>query len=63
MLVLSRRLDEEIVIEIPGCEPVVVAVVRLGGGSVRLGVSAPVEVGIHRGEVFDRILEERKAGA
>ena len=63
MLVLSRKADEEIIIELPGVEPVVVTVVRIAGGTVRLGVSAPQEVGIHRGEVFERILEERKDGA
>lgn len=64
MLVLSRRLDEEVVIEVPGLAvPLVIAVVRLNGGAVRLGIDAPREVLVHRGEVFDRILEERKAGA
>jgi len=50
MLVLSRRLGEEIVI----AEAIRIAVVSLTGGQVRLGITAPKSVPIRRQEVGDR---------
>ncbi|MCA9177496.1 MAG: carbon storage regulator [Planctomycetales bacterium] len=51
MLVLTRKLQEQIRIG----DNVVVTVLRVQGNSVRLGVEAPQEVSILRGElpVFD----------
>ncbi len=51
MLVLSRKVGERIVV--PDAR-VVVTVVSIGGNRVRLGVSAPDEVGVHREEVRHR---------
>ena len=51
MLVLSRRVGEEIVI----AGNVRVTVVSVEGGKVRLGVSAPASVPVHRKEVHDRL--------
>jgi len=47
MLVLSRKVNEEIVI---GNE-VTIKVVKVMGNKVRLGISAPLSVNIRRGEV------------
>jgi carbon storage regulator len=47
MLVLSRRVGEKIVIE-PGIE---ISVVDVRGGKVRIGINAPIDVRILRGEV------------
>jgi len=47
MLVLSRKLNEEIVIG----NNVTIKVVRIIGNKVRLGISAPRSVTIRRGEV------------
>ena len=44
MLVLSRKLNESIVIN----ENIVVTVVEIRGGKVRLGIEAPAEVPITR---------------
>ncbi len=49
MLVLSRRVNETIVL--PGLR-ITVRVVRLRGGVVRLGIEAPAEVHIVRGELI-----------
>jgi carbon storage regulator len=57
MLVLSRKVDEEIVIDVAGHE-IVVKVVRVGAGGVRLGVTADDDVSVHRREVWERIGEE-----
>ena len=47
MLVLSRKVGERILIG----TNVVVQVVEVGRGRVRLGITAPVAVAIHREEV------------
>jgi carbon storage regulator len=56
MLVLSRKLNEQIVIQI-GEQKVVVCVVAMTRDRVRLGVAAPPEVSVHREEVACRIAE------
>jgi two-component system, OmpR family, response regulator len=54
MLVLSRRLNEKILF--PGI-PAAVTVVSIKGGVVRLGIDAPPEVPILRGELQDHTKE------
>lgn len=49
MLVLSRKVDEKILIG----DDIVVTVVRITGGKVRLGIDAPREVTVLREEVED----------
>lgn len=49
MLVISRKIGETIRIG----EEVVVTVVRTAVGSVRIGVEAPKDVRISRGELVD----------
>ena len=57
MLVLSRKTDERIVIG----NDIVITIVSIRGDKVRLGIEAPVEVHVHRQEVFDAIhLEQQK---
>ncbi|MBM3673421.1 MAG: carbon storage regulator CsrA [Actinobacteria bacterium] len=53
MLVLTRRTDESIMIG----SDVVVTVVEIRGDQVRLGITAPRDVTVHREEVF-RAIEE-----
>ncbi len=59
MLVLSRKRDESIIIG----DDVVVTVVDVKGEQVKIGVSAPKTVSIHRKEVYEAIQEENKAAA
>lgn len=61
MLVLSRRLNEQIVIN----GEIVITVLETGrGGQVRLGISAPPHVQIYRHELWVEIqAETRDAGA
>ncbi|HVK08763.1 MAG TPA: carbon storage regulator [Gemmataceae bacterium] len=49
MLVLSRRKGEEVVV--PGYG-VRITVLEVKGSSIRLGIAAPREVGIFRGELL-----------
>jgi carbon storage regulator len=51
MLVLSRKVNEEIVIG----DNIRVRLVKIGGGRARLGISAPPEVSVHRAELAKRI--------
>lgn len=57
MLVLSRRPGQKIVI---GNE-ITIEVVSVSGEGVRLGISAPGSVSVHRFEVFEEIREANKA--
>jgi len=60
MLILSRRVNEKIVIG----DDIVVSVVEVRGDQVKLGIEAPRRVKVFRQEVFDAIQEEnRKAAA
>lgn len=56
MLVLTRKLGETIVIG----DDIVVKVVDIHGKQIRLGIEAPKEITIFRGEIYDRIQEENK---
>ncbi len=51
MLVLSRKVGEEIVLPIYG---VTIGVVAVAGKRVRLGITAPPDVKVHRKEVWQR---------
>jgi len=51
MLVLTRRLGEKIVID----ENIVIEIVEIRSNQVRIGISAPKEISIHRDEVINRI--------
>jgi carbon storage regulator len=57
MLVLSRKKNESIVIN----NDITVVVVEIRGDKVRLGVEAPLNVAVHRQEVFDAICRDTKA--
>ena len=55
MLVLSRHEKESIVI--PGCG-VTITVESVIGKRVKLGISAPPSVAVHRSEVWEKIQQE-----
>lgn len=54
MLVLSRQKDEKIIIG----DDVEITIVDVRGDKVRLGITAPREISVHREEVYDRIQSE-----
>jgi carbon storage regulator len=56
MLVLSRRKDETIRID----DSITITVVDIRGEKVRIGISAPPNVSVHRGEIYDIIQKENK---
>lgn len=56
-LVLSRHVDETIVIQV-GDERIFVSVVEIRGDKVRIAVNAPKTIPVHRAEVLERIERE-----
>jgi len=54
MLMLTRRTGESVMIG----DEVKISVLGIKGNQIRLGVSAPREVAVHREEVFKRIQDE-----
>ncbi|MFA5422963.1 MAG: carbon storage regulator CsrA [Phycisphaerae bacterium] len=59
MLVLSRQKDESIVIG----DDVEITIVDVRGDKVRLGITAPKNISVHRREVYDAIQREKAAKA
>ena len=51
MLVLSRRVGEQLVI----AGDIVLTVIEVRGDGVRLGIDAPKSVRVHRAEVLDAV--------
>ena len=57
MLVLSRKRNKSIIIN----NNIRVIVVEIRGDKVRLGITAPREIPVHREEVQDAINEEKSS--
>jgi carbon storage regulator len=57
MLILSRKLDETIVID----GRIIVKIMKVEGETVKLGILAPPDVPVHRQEVFEEIMKNNKA--
>ena len=56
MLILTRRVGETIRIN----EDISIQVLGICGQQVRLGITAPADVAIHREEVYERIQAQRE---
>ncbi len=59
MLVLSRKKGQKIII----ADNIEIDVVDIQGDVVRLGISAPAEIKIFRGEIYQEIQEENRQAA
>lgn len=51
MLVLTRKTDDEIKIN----ADITIKVLSISDGQVKLGISAPDNIEIYRGEIYDKI--------
>ncbi|MGD8619534.1 MAG: carbon storage regulator CsrA [Gammaproteobacteria bacterium] len=56
MLILSRKVGESLIIS----DDMKVTVLGVKGSQIRIGVTAPREVAVHREEIYNRILRERE---
>lgn len=59
MLVLTRKIGETIII----ADNIVITVLSANGGQIKIGVTAPKEISVHREEIYKRIrskLEDKK---
>lgn len=56
MLILTRRTGEQLMIG----DEIVVRVLGVKGNQVRIGVTAPGDVEVHREEIYERIQLERR---
>ncbi len=59
MLILSRRTDESIVIG----DEVTITILSVKGKQVRIGITAPPDVSVHREEIYQRIQAGDPTGA
>ncbi len=60
MLILSRKINESIIID----GRIVVKVLRIEKDTVKIGIQAPAELPVHREEIHEAILKSKQtAGA
>jgi len=59
MLVFTRKKDESLII---GNE-IEVTILNIGTGNVKVGISAPRHISVHRHEVYETIKRENLAAA
>ena len=59
MLILSRKLNESIVID----GKIIVKILRIDRDTVKLGIQAPADLPVHRQEIFDAIQRNKAAQA
>lgn len=55
MLILTRRVGETVIVG----DDVTVTIVGVKGNQIRIGISAPKDVSIHREEIYERIRREQ----
>lgn len=51
MLILTRRIDQAIMIG----DDITITVLDVQGNNVRLGIEAPIDIAVHRDEIYAKI--------
>ncbi len=57
MLVLTRKLEESIIIE----NNIEVKILKIQGNQVHIGISAPKHISIYRDEIYQQVKEENQS--
>lgn len=60
MLILTRRVNEKIIIPIENGKIIEIALMGIKGMQARLGINAPKEIAVHREEIYKKIINEKK---
>jgi carbon storage regulator len=60
MLVLSRKVNEKVIITAPDGTQIVLMLVEVRGDKARIGIAAPTTYTIHREEIQSRISSNGK---
>lgn len=55
MLILTRKVGEALMVG----QEITITVMSIKGNQVRIGISAPKDVEVHREEIYDRIRHEK----
>jgi len=56
MLILTRHADQSIIIG----DDIVVRILGVKGGQIRIGITAPKQISVHREEIWKRIHDQQK---
>lgn len=56
MLILTRKLDESIMIG----NDIEIKVVKVAGSQVHIGIKAPKNIAVYRHELFEQVMNENK---
>lgn len=57
MLVLTRRLDQQIIIN----DNIVVKILAVTNKQVRIGIEAPRDVTVHREEIYNKLVNDKQS--
>lgn len=62
MLILTRKIDDSIIIEVEGqAEPIEIKITEMSASQVRLGITAPKGCRIWRSELMQTVQSNRQA--
>ena len=56
MLILTRKIDEEIIIN----SDIKIKIISISESNIKLGITAPPNVEILRGEIYDKVVQSTK---
>lgn len=56
MLILTRKIDEEIIID----SDIKIKIISISENNIKLGITAPPNVEILRGEIYDKVVQSTK---
>jgi carbon storage regulator len=57
MLILTRKLDESIIIG----NDIEIKIVKVSGNQVHIGISAPKHITVYRHEIYEQVMNENKS--